>query len=227
MTIPSHSLIISEMNKVMINENLLTNEENVSVLTSDDINKSEHKQPEYQCRYGCRFDQKTQQDIDNAQKAKRKLLFASIFCIIFMIAELIGGYIAHSVALMSDALHLLSDFGGFLISVFALVMAQKDATNTLTFGYHRAEIIGALFSVFLIWTLTIWLVYEAITRLIKPDNVDGKIMFIIASCGIVVNIVMGMILHGGSHSHEHQVSKNIVYALLPICISIYKRLRKM
>eukprot|EP01084_Bolivina_argentea_P307029 530621_1 len=101
---------------------------------------------------------------------------------------------------MSDALHLLSDFGGFLISVVALIWAQKDRTHTLTFGYHRAEIIGALFSVFLIWVLTIWLVYEAITRLIKPEHVNGEIMFIVACCGIVVNIAMGMVLHGG-HSH--------------------------
>eukprot|EP00483_Globobulimina_turgida_P012696 UN12719 len=87
-----------------------------------------------------------------------------------MIAEFVGGYVAGSIALMSDALHLLSDCGGLMISVIALWMTQKEATNKLTYGYHRAEIVGALFSVFLIWGLTVWLVYEAIYRLITPQN---------------------------------------------------------
>jgi len=71
-----------------------------------------------------------------------------------------------------------------MISVVALWMSQKEATSKLTYGYMRAEIVGALFSVFLIWGLTIWLVYEAIDRLINPQEVDGEIMFIVACCGV-------------------------------------------
>merc|ERR1719242_1811144 len=91
-----------------------------------------------------------------------------------------------------------------MISVVALWMSQKEATTKLTYGYMRAEIVGALFSVFLIWGLTIWLVYEAIDRLINPQEVDGEIMFIVACCGILVNIAMGKILHQGhGHGHHH------------------------
>ena len=69
----------------------------------------------------CYFDTKTQTAIAKTEKARKKLLFASVFCVIFMMGEIAGGYIAHSIALMSDALHLLSDCGGLLISVIALV----------------------------------------------------------------------------------------------------------
>ena len=75
----------------------------------------------YKCDFGCHFDKKTEQEIEKAKKARKQLLFASAFCVIFMIAELIGGFMAGSIALMSDALHLLSDCGGLMISVFALV----------------------------------------------------------------------------------------------------------
>ena len=82
-------------------------------------------------------------------------------------------------------------------------MSSKEATHKLTYGYHRAEIVGALFSVFLIWVLTIWLVYESIQRILDPPEVNGEIMFIVACCGIVVNIVLGCILHQEGHGHHH------------------------
>eukprot|EP01084_Bolivina_argentea_P019781 36795_1 len=161
----------------------------------------------YQCNFGCHFDKQTAADIIKAHKARKKLFYALIFCILFMFVELIGGYIAHSIALMSDALHLLSDCGGLIISLISLWITQKNATNKLTFGYHRAEILGALFSVFLIWFLTFWLVYEAINRIFNPEDVNGEIMFIIACIGIVVNIVMSGILHQG-HDHHHHHNHN-------------------
>merc|ERR1719410_3214808 len=176
----------------------------LSILNSNDIDQIRRLTSNYKCDFGCHFDKKTRQEIEKAKQAQTKLLLASAFCVVFMIAELTGGYIAHSIALMSDALHLLSDCGGLMISVIALWMSQKEATNKLTYGYHRAEIVGALFSVFLIWGLTLWLVYEAIDRLLNPQDVDGEIMFIVAICGICVNIAMSKILHQGHHhGHNH------------------------
>jgi len=181
--------------------------EQLNLLNAIDIGEIRRQTSEYQCEFECPFHKKTKAEIEKAKKAQTKLLLASVFCVIFMIAEGTGGYIAHSIALMSDALHLLSDCGGLMISVVALWMSQKEATSKLTYGYMRAEIVGALFSVFLIWGLTIWLVYEAIDRLINPQEVDGEIMFIVACCGILVNIAMGKILHQGhghhGHSHGH------------------------
>eukprot|EP00122_Pirum_gemmata_P003685 Pgem_evm1s3335 len=94
--------------------------------------------------------------LDNEEKrerkiARNKLLIALIICFLFMIGEVVGGYLSGSLAIMTDAAHLLSDFASMLISLFALWLAGRPATSKLTFGYHRAEILGAMISVFMIW----------------------------------------------------------------------------
>jgi len=86
-----------------------------------------------------------------------------------MFAEIAGGFLAHSLAIMTDAAHLFSDLSGFLFSIISLWIAKKKATKRMSYGFHRSEIIGALASVALIWGLTVWLVYEAFMRLIYRD----------------------------------------------------------
>ena len=146
------------------------------------------------------------------KKAKRKQESASsklwrtvIICCIFMIVEFVGGILANSIAIMSDAAHLASDFCGFVISLFAIWMSAQPASSVMTFGYHRAEVIGAVCSVILIWGLTIWLVYEAVLRVILTPEVNGLIMIITAAIGLAFNIVKGTCLHshGFGHSHHH------------------------
>jgi zinc transporter 2 len=92
----------------------------------------------------------------------KKLLIVSLVAFILMGCEVVGGYIAQSLAIMTDAAHMFSDFAGFFISIFSIWLARKPSTMTLTYGFHRAEIIGALVSVIIIWGLTIWLFVEAI-----------------------------------------------------------------
>lgn len=137
------------------------------------------------------------------QKAKLQLYAAGLLCFLFMIAEVFGGIYANSLAVLTDAAHLLSDLFGFCISIFALHMASRSSTHDRSFGYHRAEIIGAFCSVLLIWVLTVMLLIEAIERIQDPQPIDGKIMFIIASAGLGVNIAMGFILHQAGHGHSH------------------------
>ena len=93
---------------------------------------------------------KKQQD-----NAIRKLIWVCVICTIFMTIEIIGGYLANSIAIMSDAAHLLSDLLGFLISIISIYISRKVAKNKMSYGYHRAEIIGALVSIVLIWALTL------------------------------------------------------------------------
>jgi cation diffusion facilitator family transporter len=150
--------------------------------------------------------------------AMKKLFYVSFVCLIFMCIEIIGGYLANSIAIMSDAAHLLSDLFGFVISIISITISKKVATNTMSFGFHRAEIIGALVSVTLIWGLTLWLLYEATVRMINPVQVDSIIMIIIAVIGFLFNVVMGIVLswngighvhimhnhkHDDEHEHEH------------------------
>lgn len=143
--------------------------------------------------------------------AHRKLLVSTVFCFFFMCAEIAGGYFANSLAILTDAAHLMSDLSAFSISILAIHLARRAKTKRMSFGSGRAEVIGAVTSILIIWLLTIWLNVEAIDRIIiivthKPLVVDGRLMTIVASLGILVNVMMFGILghtHGpGDHSHD-------------------------
>ncbi|EDO30554.1 predicted protein [Nematostella vectensis] len=134
----------------------------------------------------------------------RRLRIASFLCLFFMIAEFVGGYFSNSLAIMTDAAHMLSDFAGFMISLFAIWVATRPATKTLSYGWYRAEVMGAVLSVLVIWVLTGVLVYMALQRLImKEYEVDAKVMLITASGGLLINVIMGAILYQKGHGHSH------------------------
>jgi solute carrier family 30 (zinc transporter), member 2 len=139
------------------------------------------------------------------KKAMCKLLMVTGLSLLFMIGEIVGGYVSGSIAIITDAAHMLSDVAGFLISYFAIYMGSRPANYQMSFGYHRAEILGALASVLLIWGLIIWLFIEAIHRCVDPEEIDGEIMLITACVGLACNIVSIFTLHscGGDHGHHH------------------------
>ena len=97
-----------------------------------------------------------------------------------MAAEIFGGLWANSLAILTDAAHMFSDLAGFGISILSIWIGTLPSSEKYTFGYKRAEIIGALVSVLLIWALTIALVYEAVMRTLYEEDVDGFIMLITA-----------------------------------------------
>ena len=126
--------------------------------------------------------------------AMLKLKIISTVCCSFMIIEFICGYLAGSLAIMSDATHLLSDLAGFLISLFSLIVAMKPADRNFTFGYHRFEVLGALASILIIWGLTVWLLMAAIWRIKHPNPIVGFLMVCIAAGGLLFNIIMNRVL---------------------------------
>jgi zinc transporter 2 len=147
-------------------------------------------------------------------RAIKKLTRAAFLCLLFMCVEFAGGILAHSLAVMTDAAHLFSDIVSFAISITAIMISRQASTTRMSFGFHRVEILGATFSIFMIWALTAYLVVAAAQRLIEHDSaVDGRIMFATASFGLLVNILMAVILgheghmhghgHGGEHGHTH------------------------
>ncbi|KAH8552528.1 cation efflux protein [Umbelopsis sp. PMI_123] len=147
---------------------------------------------------------------DNATSSstKYRLLFATIMALMFFVTELVAGYFANSLALMSDAFHLLSDVASFVVALAAIYFAEKPATRRHSYGFHRAEVIAALGSVLTIWILTFYLVQAAIERLRNPEPINGKLMCITASIGVVINIILAIVLGGhghshGGHSHDH------------------------
>ena len=78
--------------------------------------------------------------------------------------------------------------------MFSLFIASRPANKSLTYGYHRSEVIGALSSILIIWVLTAWLITEAIDRIFHPQQIIGLIMIGIASCGLLFNIIMSQVL---------------------------------
>ena len=141
----------------------------------------------------------------------KRLIGVTCVSFTFMICELIGGWLANSLAIMTDAAHLLSDVSGFVISIFSIWIGLIPAKKTsLSYGYSRAEILGALTSVLIIWALTVWLVVEAIQRVINPTSVDGLIMLITSVVGLACNLVMGVFLNSnvcGNVEMETRASK--------------------
>ncbi len=151
-------------------------------------------------------------EVSNRQ-AMRKLLIACFVSLFFIIVQVIGGYMAKSIAIFTDSAHLASDMLGFAISILSLKCAQKPADKDLSYGWHRSEIIGTLVSIIFIWGLTVWLVYEATLRVITPQPVVGGVMLIVAILGLFFNIIQMKILdhdhdHGHGHGHGHHIKKD-------------------
>ncbi|KDP25230.1 hypothetical protein JCGZ_20386 [Jatropha curcas] len=146
-------------------------------------------------------------DAKERSASMRKLLIAVVLCVIFMSVEVVGGIKANSLAILTDAAHLLSDVAAFAISLFSLWASGWEATPRQSYGFFRIEILGALISIQMIWLLAGILVYEAIARLIyHTGKVQGFLMFVVSAFGLVVNIVMALLLgheHGHSHGHDH------------------------
>ena len=108
---------------------------------------------------------------------------------IFIIAQSIGGYLSGSIAIITDTAHLATDMIGFAISIFCLKLSRKETTKELTYGWHRAEIIGTLVSIIFLVAVTMYLLREAIDRVLYPKELEANIMLITAVCGLFFNLI--------------------------------------
>nr|XP_060631794.1 proton-coupled zinc antiporter SLC30A8 [Anolis sagrei ordinatus] len=143
-------------------------------------------------------------------EARLRLYVATVICIIIMVAEIIGGHIAGSLAVITDAAHVLVDLMSFLISIFSLWLSSKPPSKRLTYGWHRAEILGALFSMIIIWVVTGVLMYLAVLRLLHPHyEIEATVMLITSGCAVIANIILSLMLHhkgDGNLYNVHQSS---------------------
>ena len=110
---------------------------------------------------------------------------------------------ANSIAIMSDAAHIACDVFGFGVSICALKYALTQADEHYTFGYHRAEVLGAFCSIFTVWVMTALLMYEATMRFFEPPEILGGVMLTIAVLSLFFNLIMIKILHSGEGGHVH------------------------
>lgn len=155
----------------------------------------------------CHFDLKCFESKNDKQI--KKLRLATYIAIFFMLLELVGGIVANSLALISDALHMFTDVGAFVLSLIVLKIAKRPSSSEMSYGYKRAEVLGALASGLTLWALCGVLIYEAIMRIITPHEVSGGIVFVIATFGLLSNIAMMKILH--SHDKDEQLNVKAAY----------------
>jgi zinc transporter 2 len=96
-----------------------------------------------------------------------KLVIVIVMSFVFIAGEIFGGIMSHSISVISDAAHLITDLIGFIISFVSLYYSSKSSDHKISFGFHRMEVIGALANLFIIWIIAIFLFYEASVRIIN------------------------------------------------------------
>jgi len=135
---------------------------------------------------------------DASKAARRQLTIAVGLCSVFVVGEALGGWLSGSLAIMGDAAHMFSDLASFGLSLFVLWLSDKPASKKLTFGYYRAETLGALATLVIIWYVTGVLVYMAVARLATGDfEIHGTAMLATSAAAVVFNVFLGLTLHGG------------------------------
>lgn len=133
----------------------------------------------------------------SAGRNQRRLSLVLVLAAAYMVAEVVGGLLANSLALLADAGHMLSDVGALALSLFAVWMAQKPASPRRTYGLHRTEILAALANGATLVAISFYIIYEAWHRLRVPQEVAGLTVMLIATGGLLVNLAGLWVLHGG------------------------------
>lgn len=132
---------------------------------------------------------------DVRTRSTRVLKIGLGLILLFMLVQLIGGWLANSLALMADAAHMATDAASFALSLFAFWIAKRPASARMSYGFYRAEILGAVASGLMLWAISGVLIYAAILRILSPKEVEGGLVFIIALVTLLINLLMMRMLH--------------------------------
>lgn len=119
----------------------------------------------------------------------------------FMIAEVIGGFLSGSLALIADAGHMLTDAGALALALAGVRLAARPSDRRRSYGYGRAQVLAAFVNALALLAITVWIIYEAIRRFEEPHAVLAKPMLVVAVLGLVVNMVVFAILHRGDRDN--------------------------
>lgn len=131
---------------------------------------------------------------------ERPLWIALILTTAFLIAEIIGGILTNSLALISDAAHMFTDSAALAISLAAIRIGKRPADSERTFGYYRFEILAAAFNAMLLFMVAMYILYEAYQRLNNPPAIQSGTMLLVAALGLVVNLISMKLLSSGKNS---------------------------
>lgn len=152
----------------------------------------------------------------SAEADRGKLAIALALIVGFMAAEVVTGIVAHSLALLSDAAHMLTDAGAIAFSVIAIGLAGRPAKGTMTFGLKRVEILSAQVNGITLLVLAGLIVYEAIRRLVSPPEVVAGLILAVALAGVAVNLAATWIL-----SQANRESLNVEGSFQHILTDLY------
>ncbi len=136
-----------------------------------------------------------------SQASIRRLRIALGLTFVYMLAEAFGGWYTNSLALIADAGHMLTDVAALTLTLAAIWFAGRPATSKKTYGYYRIEILAAFVNGIALVLISLWVVYEAADRWSAPPDIRATELTIIATGGLVVNIIAASLLHS-DHAHD-------------------------
>lgn len=144
--------------------------------------------------------------------SERNVLLSVLLNLIITIAEFVGGFMSNSLALLSDALHNLSDTIAIAISYIALRLGKKPSTEKNTFGFKRYEILAALFNASVLVAISLFLFWEAYERFLDPQPIRAGLMLIVATIGLFANLFSILLLHR-DRSHNLNIRSAYLHLL--------------
>jgi cobalt-zinc-cadmium efflux system protein len=151
----------------------------------------------------------------------RRIAYTVALNVLLTVAEIIGGVVSGSVALVADALHNLNDAVALLIALFARRIARRQPDEQRTFGYRRAEVIGGLISLVALAVVGLFLAYESILRFFEPSDVGGWTMIVVAGIALAVDVLTVVLLYAmrkGSVNIRAAFAHNISDALASVAV---------
>ena len=142
---------------------------------------------------------------DFKESSRRSLTIALTLITGYMVAEVVGGVLSGSLALIADAGHMLTDAAAIGLALLAMWLAGRAASTTRTWGFHRTEVLAAMINALSLWLIAAWIVFEAVERLSHHHaiEVEGGLMMVVGVGGLIVNIIAAWILHASS---EHSIN---------------------
>ncbi|HEU4606351.1 MAG TPA: cation diffusion facilitator family transporter [Nitrososphaera sp.] len=149
----------------------------------------------------------------NLQQPKRLLTLALAITAAIAVVEAAGGVLSNSISLVSDSVHMFTDVTAIALSLFAITMAARSHSGAMTFGYHRAEVLAALANGVTLAVISVWVLYEAVLRVMSPRMIDTPLMLVVASIGLAGNLVVMFLLkhHAGKSINVQSAFVHVIY----------------
>lgn len=151
---------------------------------------------------------------DHGNASETRLRWAFAIIVTFMGVEAVGGVLAHSLALIADAGHMFADAGALALSIAALRMSRRPANHRYSYGHERYQVLAAFVNGLTLLLLSVWIVYEAVLRLLAPEIVAGWTMLIVATLGLAANVAAFLVLSGTGGLNERGALAHVFGDLL-------------